>query len=65
MRIQRQMKQIIKKYSFLFLLPLLFTYGCSNTRYLPEGEMLYTGGDVTVKDSLQTRKERKEMEGQM
>lgn len=35
---------------------------CSNTRYLPDGELLYTGGKVKVEDSLMKRKERKTLE---
>jgi outer membrane protein insertion porin family len=35
---------------------------CSNTKYLPEGELLYTGGKVKVEDSTMKRKERKTLE---
>ncbi len=55
-----RMKNRFFTYS-LFLL-LLFCLGCSNTKYLPEGELLYTGGKVKVKDSLIARKERKALE---
>jgi len=48
-----------------FIILLLVAYGCSNTKYLPEGDMLYTGGKVTVKDSVMPRKERKAMEKQL
>lgn len=44
------------------MLSLLFVYGCSNTKYLPEGDLLYTGGSVMVKDSVMKKKERKELE---
>jgi len=44
------------------VLSLFFVYGCSNTKYLPEGDLLYTGGSVTVKDSVLKKKERKELE---
>jgi len=44
---------------------LLVAYGCSNTKYLPEGDMLYTGGEVSVKDSVMKRKERKAMEKEL
>ncbi len=39
--------------------------GCSNIKYLPEGELLYTGGDVKVRDSVIKRKERKVLEKEM
>jgi outer membrane protein insertion porin family len=48
---------------YLFLLAL-FAPGCSNTKYLPEGELLYTGGKVTVTDSVMKRKQRKKLEKQ-
>lgn len=41
---------------------LMLVSACSNTKFLPEGELLYTGGSVTVKDSLMPRKERKALE---
>jgi outer membrane protein insertion porin family len=44
-----------------YLLALLFAYGCSNTKYLPEGEMLYVGGEVTVEDSVMSKGDRKEL----
>jgi len=47
------------------ILMLLFVYGCSNTKYLSEGELLYTGGKVTVEDSLIKRKERKALEKEL
>ena len=37
----------------------LLVVGCSNTKYLQEGELLYTGGKVKVIDSLITKKQRK------
>jgi outer membrane protein assembly factor BamA len=40
---------------------VLLAPGCSNTKYLPEGELLYTGGHVKVEDTLVKRKERKAM----
>ncbi|WP_245980441.1 translocation and assembly module lipoprotein TamL [Flavobacterium aquicola] len=47
---------------YCVMLSLLFVYGCSNTKYLPEGDLLYTGGSVMVKDSVMKKKERKELE---
>ncbi|QSB26451.1 BamA/TamA family outer membrane protein [Flavobacterium sp. CLA17] len=46
-------------------LTLFFVFGCSNTKYLPEGDLLYTGGSVTVKDSIIKKKERKALEKEL
>ncbi len=41
----------------------LFAVGCSGTKNLPEGELLYTGGTVkVVKDSTISHKQRRELE---
>ncbi len=47
--------------NILYLLCLaFFATSCSNTKYLPEGELLYTGGKVKVEKSKETTaKERK------
>jgi outer membrane protein insertion porin family len=62
-------RQTVKKMKnrglYYFLLALLFAYGCSNTKYLPEGDMLYVGGEVTVEDSLMSRRDRKDMEAEL
>ncbi len=50
---------------YCIALSLFFVFGCSNTKYLPEGELLYTGGSVTVKDSVIKKKERKELENEL
>lgn len=55
----------IKYIKYYIVLSLLFVYGCSNTKYLPEGDLLYTGGSVTVKDSVIKKKERKALENEM
>lgn len=54
-----------KRIIYYLIITLLFAYGCSNTKYLPEGDMLYVGGEVTVKDTVMKRKERKAMEKEM
>ena len=54
------------KYLKYFIgLSLFFTFGCSNTRYLPEGDLLYTGSSVTVKDSVIKKKEKKALEKEL
>jgi outer membrane protein insertion porin family len=47
------------------LVAALFALSCSNTRYLPEGDMLYTGGEVTVKDTIMGKKERKALQKEL
>src|SRR6476620_776096 len=47
------------KYILYCLIFALLALGCSNTKYLPEGELLYTGGKVKVIDTLIKRKQRK------
>lgn len=44
---------------FFIVLSLFFTFGCSNTKYLAEGELLYTGSSIKVNDSVLKKKERK------
>lgn len=50
---------------YFIALSLFFVFGCSNTKYLPDGELLYTGGSVTVKDTILKKKERKELEKEL
>lgn len=50
---------------YFIVLCLFFVLGCSNTKYLPEGDLLYTGGSVTVKDSVIKKKERKALEKEL
>jgi outer membrane protein assembly factor BamA len=42
---------------FLFL--ALFVSSCSNTRYLPEGELLYTGATIKIEGNETSKKENK------
>ncbi|MCI9843410.1 BamA/TamA family outer membrane protein [Flavobacterium pectinovorum] len=46
-------------------LSIFFVFGCSNTKYLPEGELLYTGGSVKVEDSVIKKKDRKALEKEL
>jgi outer membrane protein assembly factor BamA len=55
----------IRYLKYLLVLSLFFVFGCSNTKYLPEGDLLYTGGSVKVKDSVIKRKERKALEEEL
>ncbi len=52
-------------YYLFFLIVLLVTWSCSNTKHLPEGELLYIGGKVKVIDSSVSRKERKALEREL
>ncbi len=49
---------MIKKLICLVFL-VLFSSSCSNTRYLPEGELLYVKGTVKVEDSTISRKQHR------
>lgn len=50
---------------YCIVLSIFFVFGCSNTKYLPEGELLYTGGSVQVKDSVIKKKDRKALEKEL
>ena len=50
---------------YFIVLSLFFAFGCSNTKYLAEGELLYTGSSVKVKDSVIKKKERKALEKEL
>ena len=47
------------KNKFLYIMILLFLASCSNTKYLPEGELLYIGPKVKVEGKELKRKDRK------
>lgn len=51
-----------KQVFLLFLSLAALLSSCSNTKYLPEGELLYTKGTVTVKSEELARSERKSLE---
>lgn len=54
------------KYSkYLLIVCSFFILGCSNTKYLPEGDLMYTGGSVKVEDSMIKRKDRKALETEL
>jgi outer membrane protein assembly factor BamA len=67
-----KLKEMSKKHShikyikyLMMLVSLFFVFGCSNTKYLPEGDLLYTGASVEVKDSVIKKKQRKELEKEL
>lgn len=50
------------KVKVLYILLLLFlASSCSNTKYLPKGELLYTGSKIKVEGDSISRKERKNL----
>jgi outer membrane protein insertion porin family len=49
---------MIKRLSYLILLSGLLT-ACSNVRYLPEGQKLYTGAHIDIKDKNINNKDQK------
>lgn len=52
------MNSLKKRY---ILLLSFFIVSCSNTRFLPEGELLYTGATVKIEGDSLSRSERKEL----
>lgn len=55
------MLHAILKLSGIFLLCILML-SCSNTRYLAEGEALFTGSKIKIVDSITTKNEKKNLE---
>lgn len=49
----------------IYIIILAFLAACSGTKSLPEGELLYTGGTVKVKDSTVSAKERRALQLQL
>ena len=48
-----------------FIFFALFATSCSNTKYLPEGELLYIGGKIKVEDSVISKKEHKVLKSKL
>jgi outer membrane protein insertion porin family len=66
MNMSKKRSNMETKYlKYFILLSLFFAIGCSNTKYLPKGELLYTGGSVKVEDSILKKKEKKELENEL
>lgn len=61
------MKTLILNYKKCVIATLLLSYfsSCSNTKFLEEGEFLYTGAELEIKGDSLPKKERKELEGQL
>ncbi|MCC9063429.1 BamA/TamA family outer membrane protein [Flavobacterium piscisymbiosum] len=62
---KRHSNMNIRYVKYFIVLSLFFVFGCSSTKYLPEGDLLYTGGSVTVKDSIIKKKDRKALEKEL
>ena len=60
----KKKKMIQNRYIVLFLVTL-FLSACSNTKYLPEGELLYVGGKVKIEDSLLSKSDKKTMKADL
>src|SRR5436190_15582224 len=54
-----------KKYIFFYSGLLFFICACSNTRYLPVGEALYTGAKVSVTTTGKTEKKEKNIKSEL
>lgn len=50
-------------YNFLLLIGIISA--CSNIKYLPKGEKLYTGAEVKITDNQASRSERKSLEAEL
>lgn len=51
-----------KKHTFYYLILIMLFSGCSNLKYLQEGELLYVKGKVDVEGEKISRSERKQLE---
>lgn len=51
--------------NFIALCLVFTAISCSNTRFLQEGEMLYTGAEVEIENDSLDRKERKALQSQL
>ena len=58
------MKDTIQRYYKQVFVSVMITtaYACSNTRYLKEGEMLYTGAEVKIANDSISKKEKKQLQ---
>jgi len=51
--------------NIVILFTIAFFASCSNTRFLPDGELLYTGGKVKIEGDSISRNEKKELKNQL
>jgi outer membrane protein insertion porin family len=54
-----------KNHLLCFLFLVLFMSSCSNTRYLPEGELLYTGATIKMEGNETPKKEQKALKSEL
>ena len=57
-RFQQHIRQV------LFFGTLGFAFSCSNTKYLKEGEMLYTGAEVKIENDSLSKKSKKALKSE-
>ena len=58
-RFQKHIRQV------LFFGTLGFAFSCSNTKYLKEGEMLYTGAEVKIENDSLSKKSKKALKSEL
>lgn len=58
-RFQQHIRQV------LFFGTLGFAFSCSNTKYLKEGEMLYTGAEVKIENDSLSKKSKKALRSEL
>ncbi len=51
--------------NLIYILIILFATSCSNTKYLPESELLYVGGKVKVENDSMSKKARKNLQTEL
>jgi outer membrane protein assembly factor BamA len=61
---QKRNRMNNKQFSYFLFFALIIS-SCSNTRFLPEGELLYTGAKVIVEGKETSKKERKALKNQL
>ena len=61
----KKTKTMNKSTIYYLFFATLFVCGCSNLKYLPEGEALYVGGSVKVEDTTMSKKQRKALESEL
>lgn len=58
-RFQQHIRQV------LFFGTLGFAFSCSNTKYLKEGEMLYTGAEIKIENDSLSKKSKKALKSEL